>query len=714
MKSSIAPREITVAGVGEVSQFSIKANGKAFKVLIDGLYSDKALAVVRELCSNAFDSHAEAGKSDVPFDLHLPTNFEPYFSVRDYGTSLSHESIMHLYTTVFESSKEDSNKTVGKLGLGSKSPFAYTDTFTVTAWKDGKKRSYSAFIGEDYIPQLAFMGEEDTTEPTGFEVTFPTKSTDVYTFLSAAQTFCAGLDVLPNLTGNRNASIKSLGDSECHMKGDGWWLLSQGYTARARQGCVVYPIDRSAVEAKLGQGKKLSILDASLVVDFPIGEVDIAANREALSYDQTTCENIAKRVAGIMDEIRAKFFGKIADCKTFFEANKLYNELLGSTGVPDGIKEAARGKIVWRGRKVTGSFDLHDIDKHADKTGDFSLMRVGSTTLSRAKGFKFDRTRYVSVTPGEKIVVQYTEDGISHVEKRLKHNYMLNGNRSSVVWIKTSRNSKTFKRFLAYCGKPPIVEASTMPLPPKDPTKSGPRKRVSVKELARNGALRDVDIDVTLGGYYVNLERGDVTHDGRTLGTYAAADIVNDAKKLGLLDDAAVVYGISKSISGVLKKSDDWVNVLDLIADAAKAAVVKHPVTDADRAALAFNGYKQLSTRANNWYVIADHVSSTALVAGPFKTLVERTEEITAAAARADAGVRLVGLLNRLLKDDSDYRFKTIVSHTTVRDEINKLADAAHKKYVLMQSIFESYTSLNDESTKAFIEYVNFVDSKTP
>lgn len=714
VKSSIAAREITVAGVSEVSQFSIKANGKAFKVLIDGLYSDKALAVVRELCSNAFDSHAEAGKSAVPFDLHLPTNFEPYFSVRDYGTSLSHDHVMRLYTTVFESSKEDSNTTVGKLGLGSKSPFAYTDTFTVTTWKEGKKRSYSAYIGEDYIPQLAFMGEEDTTEPTGLEVSFPTKSSDVYTFISAAQTFCRGLDVLPNLTGNRNQSIKALGDYPSCMDGNGWKLLETGNHAYARQGCVIYPIDRSAVEAKLGVGSSMSILVAPIMVDFPIGEVDIAANREALSYDLATCQNIAKRVSGIMDEIRQKFFGQIAACTTFYEATILYNELLNSVSVPYVVRDAARNKITWRGRKVTGYFDLHDIDKHADKTGDFSLMHVSPNTLSRAKLFKFNRTRYTTIYPGCKIVVQFIEDAVVHVEKRLKHDYMCNGNRNDLVWIKPSRNSNTFKRFLATCGKPSYIDASTLPLPPKDPSKTGPRKKVSVKELKHNGTLTDVDIDVTLGGYYINLERGDVVHTGRTLGVYSAANIVTLAKDLCLIDKDAVVYGISKSINGVLKKSDAWVNALDFIVDAAKVEVAKHPVTEGDRAALAFYEYRQLSTMQSNWYLAANAAIGQPLVAGPFKVLVDYVDEINKAIERVKVGVKLVGLLVELLPDASAYRFATNPSNALVRAHVNKLADAARDKYTLMQLAFDSYAPVNPKLLSAFIEYVNFIDSRYP
>ena len=50
MLTAMAPREVSSYGVQATNTFSIRANGKAFKVLIDGLYSDKIRAVVRELC----------------------------------------------------------------------------------------------------------------------------------------------------------------------------------------------------------------------------------------------------------------------------------------------------------------------------------------------------------------------------------------------------------------------------------------------------------------------------------------------------------------------------------------------------------------------------------------------------------------------------------------------------------------------------------------
>src|SRR5208282_3082230 len=97
---------------------------------------------------NAWDAHVMAGKGDLSFEIHLPTDFEPVFRITDYGTGLSHEDVMNLYCTYFATNKNDSNDVVGAMGLGSESPFCYTQSqddsqgFTVVSRFQGVKRIY--------------------------------------------------------------------------------------------------------------------------------------------------------------------------------------------------------------------------------------------------------------------------------------------------------------------------------------------------------------------------------------------------------------------------------------------------------------------------------------------------------------------------------------------------------------------------------------------
>ncbi|MBU2515922.1 ATP-binding protein, partial [bacterium] len=176
MKVERVNNEISKSENFEQKTFSIKVCAKAFDIFSSKLYSDIHMAIIRELSANAWDSHCQAGKEKVPFHVHLPNTLEPFFSIRDFGTGLSHEDVMTLYTTYFESTKTETNDQVGSFGLGSKSPYAYTDNFTVTSFFNGKKTIYSMFKGEEGFPVVAVLNQTETEEDNGLEILMASKT----------------------------------------------------------------------------------------------------------------------------------------------------------------------------------------------------------------------------------------------------------------------------------------------------------------------------------------------------------------------------------------------------------------------------------------------------------------------------------------------------------------------------------------------------------
>src|SRR3990167_10349443 len=108
-------------GITESKLFEIRINAHAFKMLSSGIYSDKITAILREIGCNAADAHIEAGIANKPFEVKIPNRIDPQFYIRDFGSGLSHDNVMTLYTTYFASTKQDSNDVTGGFGLGSKS-----------------------------------------------------------------------------------------------------------------------------------------------------------------------------------------------------------------------------------------------------------------------------------------------------------------------------------------------------------------------------------------------------------------------------------------------------------------------------------------------------------------------------------------------------------------------------------------------------------------
>lgn len=259
------------------SKFQIQASSKAFTILSSSLYSDKYKAIVRELATNASDAHVAAGISHVPIEVFVPSYLNPVFSVRDYGTGIDPEEFEKIYTTYFYSTKTTTNEQVGCFGLGSKSPFAYTDQFTVENHYQGKKYVYSCFKNETGEPSVALMATIPTNE-TGVKVSFNVKAGDFYDFESAAKKVLKWFYVKPK--------------SNCEFETEAQKVLCFKRSDRTYDtnpcilmGQVLYPIDFKYFSHFLSTGE-------SLVINVDIGTVDITPSRESVEYTPRTIKSL--------------------------------------------------------------------------------------------------------------------------------------------------------------------------------------------------------------------------------------------------------------------------------------------------------------------------------------------------------------------------------------------------------------------------------------
>jgi hypothetical protein len=170
--------------------FSIKASPIAFEILSSKLYSDPILAIVRELLCNAYDAQKSVGKEDTPIDVTIPTMDNQIFSIRDYGTGLSEEDIYELYTSFFSSSKSTNNDFTGCFGLGSKTPYAYTNSFNVVSFFNGTKYVYICAKKDGY-PTIIKALEEATDQPNGLMIIIPVQPKDRTLFIKAFEKYVA-------------------------------------------------------------------------------------------------------------------------------------------------------------------------------------------------------------------------------------------------------------------------------------------------------------------------------------------------------------------------------------------------------------------------------------------------------------------------------------------------------------------------------------------
>lgn len=174
------------------NQFKIKESAHAIQVLSKTLYSRPVEAIVRELVCNALDAHKEAGTENKPFEIYC---LNDEFKIRDYGTGLPQTAVMELYTTYFHSTKQKEDNYIGSFGLGSKSPFAYTDQFTVVSRYYGMKSTYLAYKNPTtLLPEIKLISTQMIVEDNGLEISFDIKSGDWHKFSEAFQTVLENLE----------------------------------------------------------------------------------------------------------------------------------------------------------------------------------------------------------------------------------------------------------------------------------------------------------------------------------------------------------------------------------------------------------------------------------------------------------------------------------------------------------------------------------------
>jgi len=121
MRMVHAIQENATEGAMQVQQTGVGGDAKIVYALLTGMVSDKVVYPVREYATNAWEV-SPAGK---PFEVELPTTFNPQFTIRDFGPGISHKFAMKSYAKIGESTKDGDDDAVGGWGFGSKAALAY-------------------------------------------------------------------------------------------------------------------------------------------------------------------------------------------------------------------------------------------------------------------------------------------------------------------------------------------------------------------------------------------------------------------------------------------------------------------------------------------------------------------------------------------------------------------------------------------------------------
>ena len=172
----INARKGNIQVLGDVKEFKTSIDPKNLEfittLLSSNLYSDPEQSFIREIVSNAWDSHVEAGTTDIPviikFNKNSYNNWE--ISIRDFGTGLSLERFKEVYCNIGSSTKRESNDYIGGFGIGKYSSLACSNTVYITSYYNGIAYMYVMVKSENTIT-TNLVTEKPTKEKNGVEIT---------------------------------------------------------------------------------------------------------------------------------------------------------------------------------------------------------------------------------------------------------------------------------------------------------------------------------------------------------------------------------------------------------------------------------------------------------------------------------------------------------------------------------------------------------------
>lgn len=587
-----SPHACEIGGdIGDTTEFTAEIGAYSFMVLSAGLYSDRILAPIRELCCNAYDAHVEVGTPDRPFEVHLPTTWEPTFSVKDYGPGLSDKDVREHCSRYFASSKRQSADQIGALGLGMKSPLAYASSYSIESRYNGEKTTYAVYINGEGSPVITrTLGPESTNEPNGITIGFPVMSADFYTFKERTRRALMYFPVCPIISGDNTATPYSKTYS---LEGTGWKIRQTDFYAYMSgayviQGVVAYPLNVDQLPDLSLTARAIAKSNLDLFV--PIGQVSVAPSREALGYDPDTVANLCTALESAANEMRDRIQAEFDAQSTVWAARTMKFSMERGTFKDVFAPLSKTQPFTYRGLVINTTIELPLI---AGSTVGVSVLVQSARYTRRSTKMEVSWESLDYTNPLLPIIQQRHTKVILADMKRWKpvlqkYASLQHGQDSQtqhyVVFHamdpKTPIVQGDLDAYLALMGYPEVVELTEL-VPVESsiheatrPSYYKPRPksvRLSFVGFPANDRPRNfsrltwerAEIDIEAGGFYMPLNRFQV--DAPNVRILNLDSILINAFSSGLMtnEEVARVYGFNAKEIEEVRNDGNWVNLFE-------------------------------------------------------------------------------------------------------------------------------------------------------
>jgi hypothetical protein len=410
--------------------------------ILSKLYAYPIQTLVQEYICNGRDAMRENGTwGTKAITIGVPNKFEPTFKVRDYGCGITPDRMENIFVNYGSSTKRGTNLQTGGFGIGAKSAFSYTDSFSITSFVDGVKYLYVAHLGDEGGVNL--VNKSATTEANGVEISIGVKTNDISSFREAVQRCIRYWSEPINLEGVADGELSRLQPT----------ATLKNMAAYAGENKTIYLID--GIEYDLMTRDHYSRYDSGVLhdrgtvaINVPNGFFKIASSRERLESNDDNKNKQAKLFDQCQLDINALVKSEISN-----PARSLTHKI-------EKKKQYCSFRIVSQSSIDLGNncrIDSNTLFTNANfETRHVKRTRRGKTTYEVHNNNKFGLANTIIIDTSK-------EDKAGTLARRL--NYLLDSNSSATLLICPDLSTLPHAKELFDL----ILDSTTLAIPPAKP-----------------------------------------------------------------------------------------------------------------------------------------------------------------------------------------------------------------------------------------------------
>lgn len=469
--------------------FGISDIGVIIDMLRNRMYEHKIRTLTQEYMSNGRDAQREIG-SKKRMIVSIPNELSPVLKIRDFGPGITPERMTNVFINYGSSTKRGDNSATGGFGLGGKSAWSYTDSFTIVSVTGGKKRTYVAHTGANSQGRLDLLSTINTDEYTGVEIQVAVKPHDCKEFRDAVYRACyfwqeserpelRGLSALDTVPKHIPQLVISK-DLELYSTSLPGFLEIDDYSHR----CVLvidgipYAVSNTLADKSTNLKSILTRIKSKALLCIGNGVVEVAASREKIANSELTVKALNELSLIALIDLKAHIVSAFKTATTNEQWIKTYKQYSNLAYVDDYSKFGDYSFV--QNSIHSAKFPTISIEHVRTKTSRRRRSRFGQfnsapTPAAPSKSpITRDTGRWIPMGSIEHVFVVDTTEPVVTQNKRMRE-YLEQSKATEVILLSAKETmiaDPNWKRPATVPGQPPLIHPMIVKTSLADSTKA--------------------------------------------------------------------------------------------------------------------------------------------------------------------------------------------------------------------------------------------------